>query len=274
MQTSRKVAALVVALMVTGGFACGSEGGSDADGDGLTVAVRDDVPGIGLKGPDGEYRGFDIDVATYVAKRLGVDKDKIEWKATVPAERENMLVRGDVDLVVASYSITEERKRKISFAGPYFLAHQDLLIRADDTAIKDARDLNSRKLCSVTGSTSAQNIKQDLAPKADLQEFSSPTECLTGLENKVVDALTNDDAVLAGFAAQRAHRGKFKLAGLQLSDERYGIGIAKGDTEMRDKVNEALRAMVADRSWDRSVRRNFGPAHFDHEPAPKITETG
>ncbi|MWA09079.1 glutamate ABC transporter substrate-binding protein [Streptomyces sp. BA2] len=269
-----KGAAAFVALVLTGGAAgCGgSDGGKD--GDRLTVAVRDDLPGIGLRGPDGVYRGFDIDVATYVAEQLGVPEDRITWKATVPAERENLLVRGDVDLVVASYSITDERKRKVSFAGPYFLAHQDLLVRADDTSIKDAGDLNSRKLCSVTGSTSAQNVKDELAPKADLQEFSSPTECLTGLENKVVDALTNDDAILAGFAAQRAHRGKFKLVGLRLSDERYGIGVAKSDSELRGKVNKALRKMVSDKSWDRAVRKHFGPARFDYEQAPKITETG
>ncbi|MFI6088037.1 glutamate ABC transporter substrate-binding protein [Streptomyces sp. NPDC051218] len=272
MRRCRGASALVV-LVLTGAAGCGGSGGAK-DGDQLTVAVRDDLPGIGLRGPDGEYRGLDIDVATYVAGQLGVSKDRITWKATVPAVRENLLVRGDVDLVVASYSITDERKRKVSFAGPYFLAHQDLLVRTDDTSIKGAADLNSRKLCSVTGSTSAQNVKEELAPKADLQEFSSPTECLTGLENKVVDALTNDDAILAGFAAQRAHRGKFKLVGLRLSDERYGIGVAKSDTALRNKVNKALRKMVADGSWDRAVRKHFGPARFDHEQAPKITETG
>lgn len=273
MRRCRQTAAALVALVLTGAAGCGGSGGGQGD-DGLTIAVRDDLPGIGLRGPDGVYRGLDIDVATYVAGQLGVPKDRITWKATVPAERENLLVRGDVDLVVASYSITEQRKRKVSFAGPYFLAHQDLLVRAEDTSIKGAKDLNSRKLCSVTGSTSAQNVKDELAPDADLQEFSSPTECLTGLENEVVDALTNDDAILAGFAAQRAHRGKFRLVGLELSDERYGIGVAKSDSELRDKVNKALREMVSDKSWDRAVRKHFGRAGFDHEQAPKITETG
>ncbi|MFD3580406.1 glutamate ABC transporter substrate-binding protein [Streptomyces sp. NPDC058644] len=274
MRLCRSVAGVTVLVLSLAGLAaCGGSEGGKGEG-GLAIAVRDDVPGIGLKGPDGTYRGFDIDVATYVARQLGTPADRIRWQPTVPAERENLLVRGDVDLVVASYSITEQRKRKIAFAGPYFLAHQDLLVRADDTRIKEAGDLNSRKLCSVTGSTSAQNVKTRLAPNADLQEFSSPTECLTGLENKAVDALTNDDAVLAGFAAQREHRGKFKLTGLRLSDERYGIGVEKSDTELRDKINKALRKMVADGAWERAVRKHFGPARFDYEPPPKITETG
>ncbi|GAA2096816.1 glutamate ABC transporter substrate-binding protein [Streptomyces albiaxialis] len=240
----------------------------------MTIAVRDDLPGIGLRTPDGRYRGFDIDVATYLAKRLGVAADDIEWKPTVPAERENVLTRGDADLVIATYSITPERKRKVDFVGPYFLAHQDLLVRAGDGSIDSAEDLNDKKLCSVTGSTSAQNVKNTLAPEADLQEFSSPSECLTGLENKAVDALTNDDAILAGFAARKESRGKFRLTGLGLSDEKYGVGVAKGQEELRADVTRALRKMVADGTWKRSVREHFGGAGYEAEAAPKLTETG
>ncbi|MFG3258899.1 glutamate ABC transporter substrate-binding protein [Streptomyces sp. NPDC048172] len=270
--------AVAAGLLCVASTACGgSEDGSDGAGgerDGLTIAVRDDLPGIGLRTPDGKYQGFDIDVATYIAKRLGVAADDIEWKATVPAERENVLTRGDADLVVATYSITPERKRKVDFVGPYFLAHQDLLVRAGDDSIDAAGDLDSKKLCSVTGSTSAQNVKNELAPKADLQEFSSPSECLTGLENKAVDALTNDDAILAGFAARKESRGKFRLTGLRLSDERYGVGVKKGQDALRADVTRALRQMVADGTWKKSVRAHFGGAGYEAEAAPRLTETG
>ncbi|WP_030542762.1 glutamate ABC transporter substrate-binding protein [Streptomyces albus] len=262
-------AAVVLALTAT---ACG--GGSDSgDDEKITVGIKFDQPGLGLKTPDGDYTGFDVDVATYVAKELGYDEKDIEWKEAPSAERENLISRGDVDFIVASYSITDERKEKVSFAGPYFLAHQDLLIRADETSIKEAGDLNSKKLCSVTGSTSAQNVKNELAPKADLDEQGGYSQCLTGLENKVVDALTTDDAILAGYAAQDEHKGKFKLAGLSLSDENYGIGLKKGDTELQKKINDALKKMVEDGSWDKAVKDNFGPAGYKNEPAPEITET-
>ncbi|MBQ0985475.1 glutamate ABC transporter substrate-binding protein [Streptomyces sp. F63] len=261
-------AAVVLALTAT---ACG--GGSDSGDETITVGIKFDQPGLGLKTPDGDFTGFDVDVAKYVAKELGYDEKDIEWKEAPSAERENLISRGDVDFIVASYSITDERKEKVSFAGPYFLAHQDLLIRTDETSIKEAKDLNSKKLCSVAGSTSAQNVKNELAPKADLDEQGGYSQCLTGLENKVVDALTTDDAILAGYAAQDEHKGKFKLAGLSLSDENYGIGLKKGDTELQKKINDALKKMVEDGSWEQAVKDNFGPAGYEHEPAPEITET-
>ncbi|MFJ4778780.1 glutamate ABC transporter substrate-binding protein [Streptomyces sp. NPDC088762] len=273
-------AAVAVALALTA-TACGGsdkDSASDAGASGgakkdkIVIGIKFDQPGLGLKTPDGKYTGFDVDVATYVAKELGYQPDQIEFKQAVSAERENLISNGDVKLVVASYSINDKRKAKVDFAGPYLLAHQDLLVRADDTSITKAEDLNKKKLCSVTGSTSAQNVKTKLAPEADLQELPGYSECLTGLENKSVDALTTDDSILAGYAAQDKNKGKFKLVGLKLSDEKYGIGLKKGDTELQTKVNAALRKMVADGAWDAAVQKNFGPAGYKNEPAPQITE--
>ncbi|WP_030745433.1 glutamate ABC transporter substrate-binding protein [Streptomyces sp. NRRL F-5135] len=262
-------AALVLSLTAT---ACGGGSGSDGDDGKITIGIKFDQPGLGLKKPDGTFAGFDVDVATYVAKELGYEAKDIEWKQTPSAERENMIANGDVKFVVASYSINDERKQKVDFAGPYFVAHQDLLVRADDSSITKAEDLNSKKLCSVTGSTPAQNVKEKLAPKADLQEFGGYSECLTGLENKAVDAITTDDSILAGYASQKEHQGKFKLTGLKLSDENYGIGLKKGDTDLQSKINKALEKMESDGSWEKAVKANFGPANYKNDPAPKITE--
>ncbi|MFD3543813.1 glutamate ABC transporter substrate-binding protein [Streptomyces sp. NPDC058662] len=268
-------AAVAVALALTatacgGGSDKGSEGGGGKEK--VVIGIKFDQPGLGLKTPDGKYTGFDVDVATYVAKELGFQPDQIEWKQAISAERENLISNGDVKFVVASYSINDKRKEKVDFAGPYFLAHQDLLVRADDTSITKAEDLNKKKLCSVTGSTSAQNVKTKLAPEADLLEQGGYSECLTGLENKAVDALTTDNSILAGYAAQDKNKGKFKLVGLSLSNENYGIGLKKGDTELQTKINAALKKMVADGSWDKAVQANFGPANYKNEPAPQITE--
>ncbi|MYV54016.1 glutamate ABC transporter substrate-binding protein [Streptomyces sp. SID3212] len=263
-------AALVLALTAT---ACGGDSGDDSNNEGggkIAIGIKFDQPGLGLKTPDGTFTGFDVDVATYVAKELGYDAKDIEWKQAPSAERENLIANGDVKFVAASYSINDERKQKVDFAGPYFLAHQDLLVRADDTSITKPEDLNSKKLCSVTGSTSAQNVKEKLAPKAGLLEQGGYSECLTGLENKTVDALTTDDSILAGYAAQKEHEGKFKLVGLKLSDENYGIGLKKGDTELLGKINDALKKMESDGSWQKAVTANFGPAGYKNEPAPAI----
>ncbi|GGX70451.1 glutamate ABC transporter substrate-binding protein [Streptomyces minutiscleroticus] len=263
--------AVVLALTATA-TACGSgdkDSGSSGGGDKITIGIKFDQPGLGLKEPDGSYSGFDVDVATYVAKELGYKESDIEWKETPSADRETALERGDVDFIVATYSINDERKKKVDFAGPYLLAHQDLLVRSDEK-VTEGEDLNGKKLCSVTGSTSAQNVKNDFAPKAQLQQTGTYSECMDGLVSGAVDALTTDDSILAGYASQEQYKGKVKLAGLKLSNENYGIGVKKGDTEMVDKINTALEKMVADKAWDKAVEDNFGPADYKNEPAPKI----
>ncbi|EPJ35485.1 putative Glutamate-binding protein [Streptomyces afghaniensis 772] len=263
--------ATVFALALTA-TACGGDnngGGSDSGGGKtITVGIKFDQPGLGQKTPQG-YAGFDVDVATYVAKKLGYKADQIEWKEAKSGDRETMLQRGDVDFIAATYSITPERQEKVDFAGPYLLAHQDVLVRADDNSIKSPADLNDKKLCSVTGSTSAQNVKEKLAPKADLQQYPTYSACLGGLQNKAIDALTTDDSILAGYAAQSQFKGKFKLGGFKMTNENYGIGVKKG-SDLKNKINKALEDMVADGSWQKAVDKNLGPANYKNEPAPKI----
>ncbi|HEY9368699.1 glutamate ABC transporter substrate-binding protein [Streptomyces sp.] len=264
-------AAAAAALALTAG-ACSDDGGSssgDGGDDKITVGIKYDQPGLGLKTPDGTYTGFDVDVATYIAKELGHDPKDIVFKEAKSADRETLLQRGDVDFIAATYSINDERAKKVDFAGPYLLAHQDVLIRSDDKSITKPADLNNKKLCSVTGSTSAQNVKTKLAPNAQLQEYGGYSECLTGLENGVIDALTTDDSILAGYAAQDEFKGKFKLGGFKMSNENYGIGVQKG-SELKAKINTALEKMVADGSWETYVKKNFGPANYQNEPAPKV----
>jgi glutamate transport system substrate-binding protein len=271
--TAAAAAALVLSLTAT---ACGGDD-KDSDsadtgsggGDKIKIGIKYDQPGLGLKEPDGSFSGFDVDVATYVAKELGYEPNQIEWIETKSADRENALARGDVDFIAATYSITDERKEKVDFAGPYLLAHQDLLVKADSD-IAEGTDLNGKKLCSVTGSTSAQNVKDEIAPDAQLKEYGTYSECIAGLQSGAVDAVTTDDSILAGFAAQDQYKGQFKLAGLKLSNENYGIGVKKGDTETVNKINDALEKMVGDNAWETAVKDNFGPADYKNEPAPKI----
>ncbi|MDR6979219.1 glutamate transport system substrate-binding protein [Streptomyces sp. 3330] len=272
--TAASAAALVLALTAT---ACGGDDSKDDTGSGsssggsgkIKVGIKYDQPGLGLKKPDGSFAGFDVDVATYIAKQLGYEPGQIEFVETKSADRENALARGDVKFIAATYSINDERKQKVDFAGPYLLAHQDLLVKSDSKIAK-GDDLNGKNLCSVTGSTSAQNVQKSIAPKANLKEVSSYSECIAGLQNGSVDAVTTDDSILAGFASQDQYKGKFKLAGLKLSNENYGVGVKKGDSATVDKINKALEQMVSDGSWQKAVDANFGPAGYKNEPAPKI----
>ena len=267
MSTRRMGAAAATAALALALAACGSDAGDSGSDDtassgasGLKIGIKFDQPGLGLK-KGSEYSGFDVDVAKYVAKELGTDAADITWVQAPSAQREALISNGQVDLVFATYSITDARKEKVSFGGPYFIAGQDLLVRADDTSITGPDSLDGKKLCSVTGSTSAQKVK-DTYPGVQLQEFATYSECLPALANKGVDALTTDDTILAGFAAQPEYAGKFKVVGKPFSEEKYGVGLKKGDTALCEKVNAAITKMIQDGSWQKAIDANLGPAGY------------
>ena len=163
---------------------------------------------------------MDVDLAKYLAKELSLGTP--EFVEAVSAQRETLIQTDQVKFIVGTYSITDARKEKVSFAGPYFIAGQDLLVRADDNSITGVESLNGKKLCSVKGSTSAANV-QKAVPGVNLQEYGTYTLCVDALKAKNVDALTTDDTILAGYAAQEANKGLMKVVGKTFSKESYGV---------------------------------------------------
>ena len=266
MKVRRLGAVAATAVVALGLAACGGGGGNGAGGGGaFKVGIKFDQPGLGLK-EGSDYKGLDVDVARYVAKELGHKEGDITFVQAPSAQRETLIKTGQVNMVVATYSITDKRKAEVSFAGPYFIAGQDLLVRADETAITGPETLAGKKLCSVKGSTSAQKVK-DKYPGVQLQEFGTYSECVAALVSKGVDALTTDNTILAGYAAQPQYKGKLKVVGKTFSEERYGIGIKKGDKATCEKINAALKKMVDDGSWQKAVDANLGPADFKVDTA-------
>ncbi|MEW1953017.1 glutamate ABC transporter substrate-binding protein [Terrabacter sp. NPDC080008] len=263
MKARRLGAVAVAATLALTMAACGSDKGGDSasgGGKGLKIGIKFDQPGLGLK-KGSDFTGMDVDVAKYVAKSLGTSEGDITWVQAPSAQRETLLSTGQVDMVVATYSITDKRKEKVSFAGPYFIAGQDLLVRSNDSSITGPDSLAGKKLCSVTGSTSAQNVQKKV-PGVNLQEFGTYSECVTALASGTIDALTTDDTILAGYAAQDQYKGKLKVVGQPFSTEKYGIGIKKGDTALCQKVTDAIKKMVSDGSWQKAVDNNLGPAGY------------
>lgn len=261
-QRRTRAAIALAAVASLGLAACGGSdsGGSGSGSEKLRIGIKFDQPGLGLK-QGNTYTGMDVDVATYIADKLGTQPEDITWVQAPSAQRETLIETGQVDLVVATYSITDSRKEKVSFAGPYFIAGQDLLVRADETGITGPDTMAGKKLCSVKGSTSAQKVK-DKYPEVQLQEFGTYSECVAALVANGVDALTTDDTILAGYAAQDQYKGKLKVVGKTFSEERYGIGLKKGDTEMCQKVTDAVKSMITDESWQKAVDDNLGPAGY------------
>lgn len=261
-------AALALAATLT---ACG--GGDDksvldnaAEGK-LTVGIKFDQPGIGLRNTDGSYSGLDVEVAKYVADKLGVKPEDITFKEAPSAQRETLIENGQVDFIVASYSITDARKQKVDFAGPYYVAGQDLLVRADNTDITGAGSLDGKKVCSVSGSTPAQNIEKNY-PQAQLQTYDTYSLCIEALRSGAIDAVTTDNVILAGYAAQAP--GTYKLVNDTFTTENYGIGLKKDDTEGRTKINDAIEEMIADGSWKAALEKSFAGTGFAVPEPPTV----
>jgi glutamate transport system substrate-binding protein len=271
MKLGRIMTAAIAAAAAAGLAACGSgssggsggaaaspgAGGGAPAAEAVKVGIKFDQPGLGLK-QGSEYTGMDVDVANYIAKELNF---KPEFVEAISSQRETLISTGQVKYIVGTYSITDERKQKVSFAGPYFIAGQDLLVRADDTSITGPETLTGKKLCSVKGSTPAANIQKKY-PGVQLQEYGTYTLCVDALKAKNVDALTTDNTILAGYAAQEANKGKLKVVGKTFSTEKYGVGLKKGDTAFCTKVTDALKKFVSSGEWQKSVDKNLGPAGF------------
>ena len=255
--------ALAVGLALTA-TACGA----DRDENTVVIGTKFDQPGLAMKNEDGSMSGFDVAVAEYVAQELGYAPEDIEWKEAPSNQRETLIQNGQVDFIVGTYSITDSRKERIDFAGPYLITGQSLLVSADDTDITGPASLeNNKLLCSVTGSTPAQRIKDEY-PGVQLQEYDTYSACVEALRNNAVDAVTTDEVILAGYAAQSPD--DLRVVGQPFSEERYGIGLAKGDTELKEKINAAIEKMQQDGEWQRAFEVNLGDAGIDTPTPPTV----
>jgi glutamate transport system substrate-binding protein len=291
MRITRYAAALVASVAVLAG--CSSEAGNQAadqtaksaevntnakfdagttmaklaDQGSITIGTKFDQPGFGLKNPSTDQpEGFDVEVGKIIAGALGIAADKITWVETVSANREQFIQNGKVDLVIATYTINDERKKLVDFAGPYYIAGQDIMVgKGNPDGIKGPDDLAGKKVCSVEGSTPAQNIR-DKYPDAKLTLFDVYSKCADALSNGQVDAVTTDNVILTGLVA--ASDGKFELVDKPFTQEPYGIGLKKGDDDFRTFVNDTLEKSFGDGSWADAWDSTAGQITGQKAPEP------
>jgi len=279
------VTAAVVAT--TGALALASCGSTeprslldDIENGHVTLGTKFDQPGLGERTPDKDFVGLDTDVSRYVvnyiADKNGWDEPDITWRETPSAQRETLINNGEVNMIAATYSINAGRYKAVDFGGPYLVTHQALLVRGD-AGINSLQDIaDGTRLCSVSGSTPAQKVKEAL-PKVQLQEFDTYAACAEGVKQGVVDALTTDATILAGFAERYKERygDDFKVVELKnedgsyWTDENYGIGLPKGDGADRDAVNEALTEMWESGEFRKIIDEYLGE-DFDPGDMPDI----
>ncbi|MCB5283538.1 MULTISPECIES: glutamate ABC transporter substrate-binding protein [unclassified Arthrobacter] len=221
----------------------------------ITIGTKFDQPLFGQKGLDGKPVGFDVEIGKAIAGKLGIPADKIEWVETVSANREEFIKQGKVDIIVATYTISDKRKNEVDFAGPYYEAGQALMVNKDNTSITKPEDVKGKKVCSVTGSTPAGTIVEKYG--AELVPAATYSACLEPLRNKQVEAITTDNVILAGFVDKEPEA--FKLASDQtFTKEPYGIGLKKGDTAFRGWINDQLEAFAKDDTYKKAWEGTAG----------------
>ncbi|HEY0486306.1 MAG TPA: glutamate ABC transporter substrate-binding protein [Mycobacteriales bacterium] len=237
----------------------------------IRIGTKFDQPLFGLKGLDGKPAGFDVEIAEVIAGKLGIPASKIQWVETPSKVREDYLAQDRVDLVVATYTINGERKKKVDFAGPYYMAGQDIMVKKGDSSITGPESFRSgdKKVCSVTGSTPAGKIREYLKdPASQLVLFDVYSKCADALRTGQVDAVTTDNVILLGLVDQS--KGAFQLVGKPFTQEPYGIGLRKGDTAFRSFVDDTLEAAQKDGSYARAWKDTAGKVDAQTPTLPTI----
>jgi glutamate transport system substrate-binding protein len=233
----------------------------------ITVGTKIDQPGFGLMNPQtNKPEGFDVEIAKLIAAKLGIKADDITWTETVSANREPFIQNGQVDIVVATYTINDARKQVVDFAGPYYEAGQDIMVaKGNPEKIEGPDDLAGKTVCSVEGSTPAQNIR-DNYPQAKLTTYDVYSKCADDLKNGNVQAVTTDNVILTGLVA--GSPDAFELVGNPFTKEPYGIGLKKGDDQFRAFINDTLQESFDDGDWAKAWDRTAGDITGTKAPQP------
>lgn len=226
----------------------------------LRAGVKYDAPPFGsLDATTNEVTGFDIDIVRGLAERILGDPNKVQLVQVTSQNRIPQLQNGQIDLFAATATITPSRLEEINFSDVYYRAGQSLLVPTDSD-IQSYQDLSGRSVCTITGSTPEQTIRR-LVPDADVQLFETYPECLTALQGERVDAITTDNVLLTGLQQQDPEN--LKLVGDLFTFEPYGLGIAKGNEDLTEAVNEALAEMREDGTYAQIYEKWLG------EPLPE-----
>ncbi|CAI8887428.1 Glutamine-binding protein [Brevibacillus sp. IT-7CA2] len=271
----KKVTGMGLVLMLSATALAGCGGGSTTEGgakgtpaaagtgtlakikerDKFVVGVKYDLNLFGLKDPaTGNVEGFDIDIAKAIAKKVLGDENKIELKEVTSKTRIPMLKNGEIDAIIATMTITEDRKKEVDFSDVYFLAGQSFLVKKD-TSINGLKDMQKgMKIVTAKGSTSAKNIRAS-APDVEVLEFENYAEAFTALKAGQGDALTTDNALLYGMAKQDPN---YRVTEETFTEEPYGIAISKGDAEFVKTVNDVLKEMKENGEYDKIYEKWIG----------------
>ena len=234
----------------------------------INVGVKYDQPGLGFKDAASDIpTGFDVEMAKVLVASLGIDPndtEKVKYVETISDNREPFLEDGTVDLVLASYSITDERRAVVGQAGPYLVTGQQLLVAADSD-IESVADEKGEEVCSETGSTSLDNIEAEGAKPVGFDTYS---ECVEKVLDGTVSAMSTDGTILAGYAAQ--NEGDLKVVGEQFSEERIGVGYSQDYPEMCQWIVDTITEAYEDGTYEEAFEATLGPSGVEVPELPEM----
>ena len=238
----------------------------------LRIGIAQDNPGLSEFSAHGA-KGFEVDLARYIAKSVGFASDKVEFVAVGTTIREATLATGQEDLVIDSYSMTSQRNSQVDFAGPYYLDGQSFLLR-DDSKARSPTDLNGKTVCTAAGSIAARKLP-DLFPNIKLVERSGISNCVADLLNNAgnSEAVAGGSAILSGFA--RTNPKKLRMLETVFGPvDPYGVAMRIGDPALRHIVCDSIKEYANSGNWQSSYNkylaspgfRSLAPATCDNLP--------
>lgn len=295
MRTGKKGIAITAGLLLSLGAlsACGSAGDDDegrevdaksdcdgkfdsgsamqeiADAGKVTVGVKFDQPGLGYKDATADRpTGFDVEIAKILVAELCIDpaSGDVKWEETISDNREPFLEEGRVDMVLASYSITDDRRKVVGQTGPYMITGQQVLVPSDSD-VTSIEDLKGKEVCSVTGSTSLKNVEAAGAIGVPAETYSA---CAEDVLNGAVGSMSTDGSILLGLAAQ--HEGELKVVGEPFSEERIGVGYSQESPEMCEWINQTLTTAFEDGSWAEAFELTLGKSGSETPEIPTLDD--
>ena len=252
-----------------GKFEEGSKMAELAEAGEITVGVKYDQPGLGFKDASADVpSGFDVEIAKLLVADLGIDpsSDAVTWEETISDNREPYLEAGRVDLVLASYSITDERRQIVGQTGPYLVTGQQVLVSADSD-VTGIEDLQGEEVCSASGSTSLENVEAEGAVGAPADTYS---QCAEDVLNGTVEAMSTDGSILLGLAAQ--NEGELKVVGDPFSEERIGVGYSLESPEMCEWINGVLEESFENGDWAAAFEATLGGEDVETPEPPTLDE--
>ncbi|GAB3550409.1 glutamate transport system substrate-binding protein [Actinopolyspora lacussalsi] len=244
-----------------------------ADSGEITIGTKKDQPLFGLENLNGEMQGFDVAIGEIIAGKLGIPADKINWKETPSKNRELYLEQGKVDMVVATYTINDKRAERVTFAGPYYEAGQDLMVKQDNNSITGPESLrdSDAKVCSARGSTPSERIRE-YVDSSRLVLFDTYSKCADALRNGQAQAVTTDNSILMGLVSE--NENQFKVVGNTFSEEPYGVGIVKGDVDFCQFINDSLRTAAENDTYQEAWNSSAGQVSDKTPELPELQSCG